>query len=167
MKNVKFNITENGLVVTLNTTIPNLEPSGLQMSDYDARQLRRAYVCDIIGAFSQRLIASLTRRIEACQNNLLNHLEDCKAHNGQLITWSRKDGTQGRFSIASFETMEKAICTLKKCAWWEFANKREMVEQAIKALLNDTEQNHSDCGGFRYSELGSTLLSLLSEGGEK
>jgi hypothetical protein len=104
--------------------------------------------------------------MEACQSNLLNHLEDCVAHDAQVITWTRKDGTQGGFSIVSFEVMEKAVCALKKGAWWEFATKKEMVDQTIKALLNDTEQDHSDCGGFRYSELCSTLISLLLEEGK-
>ena len=167
MKNIKFQNTENGLSLCITQTIPSFESTGFEMSDYEVRQSRRAYVCDVIGAFSERLITSLTRRMEACQTNLLNHLEECVAHNGQVITWTRKDGSQGSFSIVSFEIMEKAICTLKKCAWWEFATNKMIVDQTIKALLNDTEQDHSDCGGFRYSELCSLLLSLLMEGGEK
>lgn len=167
MKNIKFQNTENGLSLCITQTIPNFEPTGFEMSDYEARQSRRGYICDIVGAFSMRLIASLTRRMQACQNNLLNHLEECVAHNGQVITWTRKDGSQGSFSIVSFEAMEKAVLSLKKGAWWEFATNKLMVDQTIKALLNDTEQDHSDAGSFRYSELCSILLSLLMEEGER
>lgn len=163
MKNIKFQNTENGLVVSIIQTVKNFEPTGFEMSEYEIKRSRRAYVCDIIGAFSERLIAAIKRRMEACQNNLLNHLEDCVSHNGQVISWIRKDGTTGSFSVVSFEIMEKAVASLKKGAWWEFATNKLMVDQTIKALLNDTEQDHSDAGSFRYSELCSVLLSLLSE----
>lgn len=163
MKNIKFQNTENGLSISITQTIPNFEPTGSKMSDFEVRLSRRAYVSDIIGAFSERLIVSIERRMEVCQNNLLNHLEDCVSHNGQAISWIRKDGTQGSFSIVSFETMEKAVASLKKGTWLEFATNKMMVDQTIKALLNDTEQDHSDAGSFRYSELCSTLLSLLME----
>ena len=163
MKNIKFQNTENGLSISITQTIKNYEPTGFEISPVEERNNHRGYTCDVIGAFSQRLIASLERRMQACQNNLLNHLEDCVSHHGEVITWVRKDGTQGSFSIKSFEVMEKAIAILKGGAWQKFINNGYMLEQSIKALMNDTEQDHSDTNGFRYSELVSVLIERYHE----
>ena len=46
----------------------------------------------------------------------------------------------------------------------DYGSYGEEADQKIKALLNDTEQDHSDCGGFKYSELVSMLCELHAFG---
>lgn len=165
MKNLKFNITENGVEVTMTKTINNKKSTGFTLDPIDERNRKRGYICDVIGSFHKRLIASLTRRIEACQQNLLNHIDSDSiiCHNDDKIYWIRKDGSEGMFSINSFNIMENAIAQLKTGHYWQFANDINAVEQTVKALLNDTEQDHSDSGTFRYSELVSVLTSQMIE----
>ena len=159
MERINFENTANGLVLSFDVTIPNYVPTGFEANE--PHSVREGFISDIIGSFSKLLIGSLKRRMSACRTNLLNHLENCTAHNGQVITWKRKDGSEGSFSIVSFQTMESAILCLQQGCYLEFSKNKSYVEQTIKALMNDTEQDHSNSGEFRYSELVSILLSLL------
>ena len=162
MKNTTFSETEKGVLMSFDLLIPKKsgKPAG---SDFDfdkARQRGIALMIDIIGAFSPRIIASLERRMQACQRNLLNHLEDIEYNDGQHICWLRKDGTGGDFNIPSFEVMQNCIKALEKSDFKMFCTRRSWIDQVLKALLNDTEQDHSDMGGFRYSQLVSILCEL-------
>ena len=132
-------------------------------SDFDldkARQRGEAVMLDIIGAFSPRIIASLERRMQACQQLLVSHLKDIEYNDGRHISWYRKDGTAGCFNVPSFQAMQDCIKALEHSCFKEFATKKIWVDQTIKALLNDVEQDHSDMGGFKYSQLVSILCEL-------
>jgi hypothetical protein len=164
MKTTVFNETEKNVEMSFDLLIPKKsgKPAG---SDFDldkARQRGIALMIDIIGAFSPRIIASLERRMQACQRNLLNHLEDIEYNDGKHICWRRKDGTGGDFNIPSFEAMQNCIKALEKSDFKMFCTRRSWIDQVLKALLNDTEQDHSDMGGFRYSQLVSILCELQS-----
>jgi hypothetical protein len=98
--------------------------------------------------------------MQACQRNLLNHLEDIEYNDGRHICWRRKDGTGGDFNVPSFEAMQDCVSALKDSSFSEFLKQKLWIDQTLKALLNDTEQDHSDMGGFRYSRLVSLLCEL-------
>ena len=162
MKNTTFSETEKDVLMSFDLLIPKKsgKPAGLDFDLDKERQRAIALMIDIIGAFSPRIIASLERRMQACQRNLLNHLEDIEYNDGRHICWRRKDGTGGDFNIPSFEAMQNCIKALEKSDFKMFCTKRFWIDQVLKALLNDTEQDHSDMGGFRYSQLVSILCEL-------
>lgn len=162
MKTTVFNETEKNVEMSFTLLIPKKsgKPTG---SDFDldkARQKGIALMMDIIGAFSPRIIASLERRMQACQSLLINHINDIEYNDGMHICWRRKDGTGGNFNIPSFEAMQNCIKALEKSDFKMFCTRRSWIDQVLKALLNDTEQDHSDMGGFRYSQLVSILCEL-------
>ena len=161
MKNTNFVETANSVRMSFELSIPKKfgEPV-VNLNLDEARQASQALMMDIIGAFSPRLIASLERRMQACQRNLLNHLEDIEYNDGRHICWRRKDGTGGDFNVPSFEAMQDCVKALKDSSFSEFLKQKLWIDQTLKALLNDTEQDHSDMGGFRYSQLVSLLCEL-------
>lgn len=164
MQNITFVETENNVVMSfgLGLFIPKKLGKGAD-GDIDLSKQRafaRARMIDIIKAFSPRIIASLERRMQACQRNLLNHLEDIEYNDGRHICWHRKYGTSGNFNIPSFNAMKDCVKTLRQSNFTDFCKKGVWVDQTLKALLNDTEQDHSDMGGFKYSELVSILCEL-------
>ena len=116
---------------------------------------------DLIGAYSPLLIASLKRRMQACEENLIRHLDDIEyADDCGHIVYVRKDKTRGSFNVPSFNAMNTAIATLQKSKFKSFLENKIWIDQTLKALLNDTEQHHEDMKGFKYSELISLLCEL-------
>lgn len=162
MKTTVFNETEKNVEMSFTLLIPKKsgKPAG---SDFDldkARQRGIAIMMNIIGAFSPRIIASLERRMQACQSLLIAHINDIEYNDGMHICWRRKDGTGGDFNIPSFRAMQDAVKALEHSCFKEFCTMKVWIDQTLKALLNDTEQDHSDMGGFRYSQLVSILCEL-------
>jgi len=162
MKTTVFNETEKNVEMSFTLLIPKKsgKPAG---SDFDLDKIRQRginFMIDIIGAFSPRIIASLERRMQACQSLLIAHINDIEYNDGKHICWHRKDGTGGDFNIPSFEAMQKCIKALENSDFKIFCTRRSWIDQTLKALLNDTEQDHSDMGGFRYSQLVSVLCEL-------
>lgn len=145
--------------LTLNVQIPFCNKQ--KGSDFDIDESRKraeAFTMDLIGSFSKRLIASLERRLQACQENLIRHLDDVEySDDCGHIVYRRKDSSTGTFNVSSFKAIQAAIKALKESCWWEFTNNAYWIDQSLKALLNDNEQDHSDCGGFKYSDLVSFL----------
>lgn len=160
MKNTVFAETENSVKMSFELLIPKKYGKGADGDIDSFKQRAFARMLDIIGAFSPRLIASLERRMQACQKNLISHLEDIEYNDGRHICWRRKDGSSGDFNIPSFEAMKDAVKALEQSCFKEFCTNKVWIDQTLKALLNDTEQDHSDCGGFRYSQLISILCEL-------
>ena len=163
MKNTVFSMTENGIQMTCQIGINycNKQQHG---SDFDidaARQRSKGYALDLIGAYSPILIASLERRIQACEQNLIRHLDDIEyADNCGHIVYVRKDKTRGNFNVPSFNAIKDAIAALNKGQFKSFFENKCWIDQTLKALLNDTEQHHEDKGCFKYSELISLLCEL-------
>lgn len=130
-------------------------------ADFDIDKSRKradAFLFDLIGSFSKRMIASLERRMRACQENLVRHLDSVEYSDecGHIV-YRRKDGSTGSFNVSSFNAMKDAVKALKQSCWGAFVNNPVWVDQTIKALLNDTEQDHSDKGQLKYSDLVSFL----------
>lgn len=139
-------------------------------SDFDLDRVRKrndAYVYDLLGSFSNRLIASLERRMKACQENLIRHLDDIEYSDecGHIV-YVRKDGTRGTFNVPSFNLMKEAVKALQQSQWRAFMSNPFWADQTLKALLNDPEQDHSDEKNFKYSELVSLLCEIHTSGRE-
>ena len=153
-------MTENGIQMTCQIGINycNKQQHG---SDFDIdamRQRSKGYALDLIGAYSPILIASLERRMRACEENLIRHLDDIEyADNCGHIVYVRKDKTRGNFNVPSFNAMKDAVKALHQSQFKSFFENKIWIDQTLKALLNDTEQDHSDIGQLKYSDLVSFL----------
>lgn len=133
-------------------------------SDFDIDRVRtrhETYAWDLLGSFSKRLIASLERRMKACRENLIRHIDNIEYSDecGHIV-YVRKDGTRGTFNVSSYECMQQAVKALKQSCWKEFMHNPFWADQTLKALLNDTEQDHSDEKNLKYSELVSLLCEV-------
>ena len=152
--------------MTVNIQIPFCNKQ--KGSDFDidkSRKRAEAYLFDLIGSFSTRIIASLERRMRACQENLIRHLDDVEySDDCGHIVYRRKDGSTGSFNVPSFNAMKDAVKALKQSCWRDFSNHPIWIDQTLKALLNDTEQDHSDCGKLKYSDLVSFLCEAQANG---
>ena len=163
MKNTVFSMTENGIQMNVQIGINycNKQQHG---SDFDLdamRQRSKNYALDLIGAYSPILIASLESRMQACEQNLIRHLNDIEyADDCGHIVYVRKDKTRGNFNISSFNAMKDAVKALSQSQFKLFFENKCWIDQTLKALLNDTEQHHEDKGCFKYSELISLLCEL-------
>jgi hypothetical protein len=162
MKNTSFVKTENGIQMNVQIGINycNKQQHG---SDFDIDAAKKhsldLYALDLIKAYSPILIASLERRMRACEENLIRHLDDIEyADNCGHIVYVRKDKTHGSFNVPSFNAMKDVVAALHK-SQFNFENKL-WIDQILKALLNDTEMHHEDKGQFKYSELISLLCEL-------
>ena len=163
MKNIETTIGMNGINLNLTVNIPfcNKQQHG---ADFDLDRARTRcinYSLDLIGAYSGLLIGTLQRRLQACQINLLNHLNDIEYSDicGHIV-YVRKDGTRGQFNTSSFEQMKNAVKALQQSEFKAFVQNKIWIDQTLKALLNDTEQHHDDLKEFKYSELISLLCEL-------
>ena len=156
-------MTENGIQMTYQIGINycNKQRKG---SDFDIDAMRQRsinYSMDLIGAYSPILIASLERRIQACEQNLIRHLDDIEyADNCGHIVYVRKDKTRGGFNVLSFNAMKDALVALRNGKYNSFLKNKCWIDQTLKALLNDTEMHHEDRGCFKYSDLISLLCEL-------
>lgn len=163
MKNIETTIGMNGINLNLTVNIPfcNKQQHG---SDFDIDRARTRcinYSLDLIGAYSPILIASLMRRMQACEQNLIRHLDDIEyADNCGHIVYVRKDKTRGSFNVPSFNAMKDAVKALSQSQFKLFLENKLWIDQTLKALLNDTEMHHEDKGCFKYSELISLLCEL-------
>lgn len=158
MMTTVFHETEKNVEMSFTLLIPKKSGNPVR-SDIDSDE-RSVAMMNIIKAFSPRIIASFERRMQACQRNLLNHLEDIEYNDGMHICWSRKNGTYGYFNIPSFNAMKDAIKALSQGQFKSFVENKFWIDQALKALLNDTEQDHSDSCGYCYSQLVTVFCEL-------
>ena len=163
MKSTNFEITENGIQMTCQIGISYCNKQQHD-SDYDIDAMRKRsvnYSIDLIGEYSSILIASLKRRMLACEQNLIKHLDSIEyADNCGHIVYVRKDKTRGGFNVYSFNAMKDAVKALSQSQFKAFFENKCWVDQTLKALLNDTEMHHEDRGCFKYSDLISLLCEL-------
>lgn len=122
-------------------------------------QIKARYV-DILGAFSSRIIDSLKRRQESCKTKLFKNIETAFTDsNGMQIGY--KEGTRFcTFNIPNYNAMSDCIKALRFSEFGTVLDEPTWIDQILKALLNDPEQNHEDAGGFKYSELVSMLCAI-------
>lgn len=160
---VKINRENKNVEIIVSSQIPFTEYKKAG-SDFDldaVRSRNTGYNMDLLGAFSKRIIASLQRRMDACLNNLQNHIDDIVyCDEIGCILYKRKDGSHGRFNLPSYTCMVDCVAALKQSNYKTVLREFAWIDQIIKALLNDTEQNHSDEGIFKWSDLVSLLTEL-------
>ena len=113
---------QNGSSIMLPADITQIAGSDFDVDKAKVRGL--GLMLDIIGAFSPRIIASLTRRMNACQNLLINHINDIEYNDGMHICWRRKDGQYGDFNVPSYQAMQDAITVLELSRFKEFVTKK-------------------------------------------
>ena len=125
-------------------------------SVYTDKVHTKEYTMSLMQTFSKFLVGALERRMQACQRLLFEHIGDiCFVTEGcEHIEWPT-----GQFNMVSFETMEKATSWIAAGLYQDFLYNTAMVDQVLKALLNDTEPHPDKIEGFKYSE----LVSLLTE----
>ena len=156
-----FTEIEKNLEMSFTMLIPKVNKQAGSDFDLDkARKHGQKLMIDILKAFAPRIIASLIRRMNACQNLLISHFNDIEYNDGRHICWYRKDGTSGNFNVPSFEAMQNCVKALENSCFKEFVTKKSWIDQVLKALLNDDEQDHSSVGEYRYSQLVSILCEL-------
>lgn len=168
MKNTSIEVYRENGYTELSTTIQIPFCNKQKGADFDidkSRKRAEAYLFDLIGSFAPRMIASLERRMKACQDNLVRHLDDIEYSDecGHIV-YRRKDNSTGNFNVPSFKLMQEAVKTLRQSNWREFKDNAWYIDQTLKALLNDTEQDHSDCGQLKYSDLVSFLCEAHING---
>lgn len=159
----KVSVTSNGIQIRniIDISFCNKQKKGSDFDSDKAKERGLNMMLDIIGAFSPRLIASIKRRINACRTNLLNHLNNIEYCDEMgHICYRRDDGTVGNFNTRSFEAMDDCVKALEHSRFLEFVQNKLWIDQMLKALLNDPEQDHLDCNGFKYSQLISILCEL-------
>ena len=157
MKETLITVYPENMYTELSMTvqIPFCNKNG---SDFRSRKRTEAWLFDLIGSFAPLMIASLERRMKACQENLIRHLDDVEySDESGHIVYRRKDESTGNFNVPSFKLMQEAVEALKQSRWRDFKNNPGWIDQTLKALLNDTQQNHNDCGKLKYSDLVSFL----------
>lgn len=148
--------------LTLNVQIPFCNKQAGSDFDLDkVRKRRESWVFDLIGSYSTLIIESLKRRMKACQENLIRHLDDVEYSDeyGQIV-YRRKDNSTGTFNVPAFEAMQEAVIALRQSRWRDYRNNPVWIDQTLKALLNDTVQDHSDKGTLKYSDLVGVLCEL-------
>lgn len=155
--------TENKYTeVNVTVQIPFCNKRGSD-SDIDLNEILRkeeARNWDLLGTFSERIIGSLERRMHACQENLIRHLDTVVySDEAGCILYRRKDGSEGKFNTYSFNAMKDCVKALKQSCWRSVLENSFWVDQILKSLLNDTEMDHSDEGPLKWSD----LISLLCE----
>ena len=159
--NINLSFNENGCTVKFNLPKKCETISEEEMRERNMRTQSQLY--DLLGSFAPRMIEALQARMSACQQKLLTHIGEAWTPFEGVILWVRKDGSTDHFRQPSFENMQKAVYCLSAGNWQGFCQ-YGLVEQTIKALLNMPELDHSDCGGFRFSELVSALIELYACG---
>lgn len=150
----KVEKVEEGIQLTM--LLPVREPDVLIESQV-------TNICvDIIEAFSSRIIASLERRQEACKAKLFKNIGTAFTDPNGLQIVYKEDKRTCIFNMPSYEAMSDCINALQFYQFRAVLENPMWIDQIIKALLNDTEQNHEDAGGFKYSQLVSVLCGFHS-----
>ena len=155
MKAIKVTISKNGEV-----KITSQEFDVIGGSDFDLDKIRierKDFPIKLLRVYKDILIGSLTRRMQACSHNLAAHLEDIiyADENGHIV-YRRKDGSLGNFNLPTFNAMRDCIILLDQALPVVLENPI-MIDQLLKALLNDTEHHNEDRGTYKYSDLISML----------
>lgn len=148
---------ENGMQVTFDIPIKHLDNENLSHEQCVAISM------DIIGAFSKRIIESLKRRQEACVAKLVKNMGSAFVQEFGAQIFFKEGKCLCTFNIPSYKVMDECIDMLKHSQFRSLIEHEHafvFVDQILKALLNDPEQNHEDAGGFKYSQLVSLLCEL-------
>ena len=124
--------------------------------EYTKRVQSSAFLETILTAFMGVLLTALERRMNACVEALMANKDNVAFNDGQHIEWPT-----GQFNIPSYEAMEHAIECIQKKDWKFLLYSKSMLEQTIKALLEDTD-HPTEVNGYTISQLSSILLRELT-----
>ena len=158
--NINLSFNENGCTVKFN--LPERHETCSEEELNRRKTAIRSRLHDLLGSFAPRMIEALQARMSACRQKLLAHIGEAWTPCVGIICWQRSDGVTDHFSQSSYETMGRAIMNLSAGNFAGFFENVLEVDQTLKALLNMPELDHSDCGGFRFSELVSALMEALT-----
>lgn len=127
------------------------------LSEYEAKQRTH----NLLAAFAPMLIESIGRRMEACKTKLFKNIASAVSLPGGFAILYKHGNRLESFNLPSFDAMERGVNMLKDGLWEDFLQDAPVIDQTIKALMNDPQefQAHQDMGGFAYSQ----LVSLLTE----
>ena len=114
---------------------------------------------DLLSAFSNRIIDALKRRQAACKAKLFKNLGTAYTDSNHMQIFYKEGNRLCSFNLPSYEAMSDCIKALQFSEYHAIFREPAWIDQIIKALLNDPEQNHEDAGGFKYSELVSMLCA--------
>ena len=162
-KSSPFKVEKVSEGIQLTMLIPVREPDfNNVLTESQVKDIR----ADIIGAFSSRIIGSLERRQEACKAKLFKNIGTAFTDPDGLQIVYKENNHTCIFNMSSYEAMSECIKALQFSKFRAVLEKPMWIDQIIKALLNDTEQNHEDAGGFKYSQLVSMLCDIHSNNAE-
>lgn len=160
--NMVQNSENNYATLTLEIEVPVRKEKFLTEEEVrEIEERAKARSKDILGSFAPRIVASLKRRMKACLTHMLNHADNFYSPCEGIVQWDQKNGSRNYFNIPSYNEMLNCIKAFNNGCLDEIIKNAFWIDQIIKALLNDPVefQDHTDAGGFRYSE----LISLLCE----
>lgn len=119
----------------------------------------KAICIDILSAFSNRIIDALRRRQAACKAKLFKNLGTAYTDSNHMQIFYKEGNRLCSFNMPNYEAMSDCIKALRFSKFRAVLDEPTWIDQIIKALLNDPDQNHEDAGGFKYSELVSLLCA--------
>lgn len=157
---LKMEFTPNEALFTFRFPVKEIQLTEEELDHKNDVMMAR--LADLLGSFAPRMIEALQARMESCRQKLIEHMSTAYSPHMGCICWQRKDGTTDHFFQASYEAMERGIKFLSNGQWMVFLKDIAVVDQTLKGLLNMPELDHSDCGGFRFSELVSALMENLT-----
>lgn len=151
-----FKKSDNKLSISFNVLIP------LKDELPTTYQTRNEYYIEVLSKYRNIIIGTLERRMQACQNNLLVHINDIVFNDGNQIGYKRNDGSIHFFNVLSFELMQQGVEDLKENNFQMVIDNTPLIEQIVKAICNDNEKlDKSDKGSTKFSDLISVLCELL------
>lgn len=119
-----------------------------------------ALAYDIIGTYAEVLIQTLKNRLGACCFEVVRAYYDGRVYfnDGSRIEYTRNTKIAHSYNEASKRVLEDAIKALEHSEWKSFLHNASMLEQTIKAVMNDPNLKTVDCGSFSWADLTSTLV---------
>jgi len=124
VSNIK--VTENNVVIEL-PKCNNRKEAG------DA--VVRNRICSLMSSFKEPLQNAISARMEHCIKGLFDNLSRINYNNGELIEYTREDGTPASFIIPSYNKMKECFDLLEDHRWTDIWNDPYMVDQLCKAIL--------------------------------
>lgn len=122
-----------------------------------------ALAYDIIGTYAEVLIQTLRNRIGACCFEVTRAYYDGRVYynDGERIEYTRNTKIAHSYNTPSIEIMKDAIKALGNSDWKYFLHNVPMLEQTIKAIMNDPNLEKVDLASFSWADLTSTLTMYM------
>ena len=122
-----------------------------------------ALAYDIIGTYAEVLIQALRNRIGACCFEVTRAYYDGRIYynDGERIEYTRHTKIAHSYNTPSIEVMKNAIKALEHSDWKYFLHDTSMLEQSIKAIMNDPNLEKVDLASFSWADLTSTLTMYM------